>query len=75
MIQHSKPTVSEDDALRVAAVVRSGHLVQGAEVEGFERELAGRPPVASAAAVSSGSAALPLALSALGAALALSVVR
>ncbi len=67
MIQHSKPTVSEDDALRVAAVVRSGHLVQGAEVEGFERELAGRLAVATAAAVSSGSAALELALSAVGA--------
>jgi dTDP-4-amino-4,6-dideoxygalactose transaminase len=58
--------VSEEDALRVAAVVRSGQLVQGVEVEGFERELARRLGVAAAAAVSSGSAALELALSALG---------
>ncbi len=59
--------MSEDDALRVAAVVRSGQLAQGVEVEGFERELARRLGVAAAAAVSSGSAALELALRAVGA--------
>jgi len=58
--------VSEEDALRVAAVVRSGRLAQGVEVEGFERELARRLGVVAAAAVSSGSAALELALAALG---------
>ncbi len=65
MIPHSRPTVSEEDALRVAAVVRSGRLAQGPEVEAFERELARRLDVAAAAAVSSGSAALELALRAL----------
>ncbi len=59
--------MSEEDALRVAAVVRSGQLAQGVEVAGFERELAQRLGVAAAAAVSSGSAALELALRAVGA--------
>ena len=65
MIPHSRPTVSEEDAERVARVVRSGRLAQGPEVEAFERELARRLDVAAAAAVSSGSAALELALRAL----------
>src|SRR5207247_3201748 len=42
VIPHSRPTVSVEDAERVARVVRSGHLAQGAEVEAFERELAAR---------------------------------
>jgi len=57
--------VSAEDAERVARVVRSGRLAQGAEVEAFERELATRLGVAAVAAVSSGSAALELALRAL----------
>src|SRR5947208_11403339 len=65
MIPHSRPTVSAEDAESVARVVRSGHLAQGAEVEGFERELAARLDVAAVAVVSSGSAALELALLAL----------
>jgi len=65
MIPHSRPTVSAEDAERVARVVRSGRLAQGAEVEAFERELATRLGVAAVAAVSSGSAALELALRAL----------
>jgi perosamine synthetase len=65
VIPHSKPTVSAEDAERVARVVRSGCLAQGAEVEAFERELATRLGVAAVAAVSSGSAALELALRAL----------
>ena len=65
MIPHSRATVSEEDAERVARVVRSGRLAQGPEVEAFERELARRLDVAAAAAVSSGSAALELALRAL----------
>src|SRR5207247_9332417 len=65
MIPHSRPTVSVEDAERVARVVRSGHLAQGAEVEAFERELAARLGVAAVAAVSSGSAALELSLRAL----------
>jgi perosamine synthetase len=45
--------------------VRGGQLAQGPEVAGLERELAARIGVAAAAAVSSGSAALELALRAL----------
>jgi len=49
----------------VARVVRGGQLAQGPEVEAFERELAPRFGTPAAAAVSSGSAALELALRAL----------
>jgi dTDP-4-amino-4,6-dideoxygalactose transaminase len=49
----------------VARVVRGGQLAQGPEVAGLERELARYLGVAAAAAVSSGSAALELALRAL----------
>ena len=62
MIPHSRPTLDADDAERVARVIRSGHVAQGAEVDAFERELAARFGVAAAAVVSSGSAALELAL-------------
>ncbi len=64
-IAHSRPTLSEEDAERVARVVRSGQLAQGEEVAAFEAELAHRLGVPAAAAVSSGSAALELALRAL----------
>lgn len=67
MIAHSRPTLGEEDAACVARVVRSGRLAQGEEVAGFEAELARRLGVPAAAAVSSGSAALELALRALGA--------
>jgi len=67
VIAHSRPTLSEEDVGRVARVVRSGHLAQGEEVAAFEGELAPRLGVPAAAAVSSGSAALELALRALGA--------
>jgi dTDP-4-amino-4,6-dideoxygalactose transaminase len=65
MIPHSRPTLSDADAECVARVVRGGQLAQGPEVAGLERELAARLGVAAAAAVSSGSAALELALRAL----------
>jgi dTDP-4-amino-4,6-dideoxygalactose transaminase len=65
LIPHSRPLLSDDDAEAVARVVRSGQLAQGPEVEAFEREMAGRIGVRAAAAVSSGSAALELALRAL----------
>ena len=65
MIPHSRPHVSDDDAEAVARVVRGGQLAQGPEVEAFEREVAARVGVAAAAAVSSGTAALELALRAL----------
>lgn len=66
MIPHSRPSVSEEDALAVARAVREGRLAQGPEVEAFERELAARLGVEAVAAVASGSAALELALLALG---------
>jgi perosamine synthetase len=66
LIPHSRPTLSEADAERVARAIRSGQIAQGPEVAAFERELAARLGVADAAAVSSGSAALELGLRALG---------
>ena len=66
MIPHSRPHVSEDDVQAVAGVVRRGQLAQGPEVEAFEREVAERIGVPAAAAVGSGTAALELALRALG---------
>src|SRR5262249_26150114 len=56
----------ETDAEAVARVVRSGALAEGPEVAKFERAVAGRLGVADAAAVNSGSAALELALRAVG---------
>jgi perosamine synthetase len=50
----------------VAAVVRCGWVAAGPEVAAFERELARRLGTEAAVAVSSGSAALELALRALG---------
>ncbi len=66
LIPHSRPTLTEADAARVASVVRSGQVAQGAEVAAFEREVAARLAAEDAAAVSSGSAALEVALRALG---------
>ena len=65
MIPHSRPTLSDEDAERVARVVRGGQLAQGPEVAGLEHDLVQFLGVAAAAAVSSGSAALELALRAL----------
>src|SRR3989454_2702856 len=61
-IPHSRPTLSDDDAERVARVVRGGQLAQGPEVASFEGELARLLGAAGAAAVSSGSVGLELAL-------------
>ena len=66
VIPHSRPTLSEADAQKVAEVVRSGWIAQGREVEAFERELAAFVGQPGAVAVSSGTAALHLALLALG---------
>ena len=62
MIAHSRPTLTAEDAERVARVVRGGHIAQGPEVAAFERALARRLGGEAAAAVASGSAALELAL-------------
>ncbi len=66
MIAHSRPTLSEADAQAVARAVLSGQIAQGREVEAFEREVAALAGQREAVAVSSGTAALHLALLALG---------
>jgi dTDP-4-amino-4,6-dideoxygalactose transaminase len=65
LIPHSRPSISDADVARVAAVVGSGQLAQGPEVAALESELAARVGVAAAAVVSSGTTALELALRAL----------
>ncbi len=65
-IGHSRPTIREEDHRALARVLESGRLAGGAEVDGFERELAAYVGVGGGAAVSSGTAALHLALHALG---------
>jgi dTDP-4-amino-4,6-dideoxygalactose transaminase len=62
VIPHSRPSIDEQDVERVAAVVRSGQLAQGPEVAALERELAAYLGAPAAAVVSSGTAALELAL-------------
>lgn len=66
LITHSKPTLEAKDARAAAAVVQSGHLVQGARVEEFERRMASFIGARGGVAVSSGTVALELALLALG---------
>jgi dTDP-4-amino-4,6-dideoxygalactose transaminase len=65
-ITHSRPTLDDADARAAAAVVRSGRLAQGAHVEEFERRMASFVGVRGGVAVGSGTAALELALLALG---------
>jgi perosamine synthetase len=66
LITHSQPTLDEQDARAVAQAVRSGWPAQGARVEQFERRMAAFVGVRGGVAVSSGTAALKLALLALG---------
>ncbi len=66
MIPHSKPSISPDDIRAVARVMESGRLVAGSETDAFEREIASYIGLPHAAAVSSGTAGLYLALRALG---------
>ncbi len=65
-ISHSRPTLDAQDARAVVQTVRSGWLAQGARVEAFERKIAAFVGVRGGVAVSSGTAALELALLALG---------
>lgn len=67
MIPHSRPTLDEEDRQAVLNVLQAGRLVQGEQVAGFEADLSAVIGVSHAAAVSSGTAALHLALVALGA--------
>jgi dTDP-4-amino-4,6-dideoxygalactose transaminase len=66
LIAHSRPTLGEGEASRVARVVASGQVAAGPEVLRFERAMAERLGADAAAAVASGTAALELALGALG---------
>lgn len=69
MIPHNRPTLGEQEEAAAARVIRSGWLAQGKEVQAFETELCEflGLPEGHAVAVSSGSAALFLALWAVGA--------
>ncbi len=67
MISHSRPTLDEEDRQAVMNVLQAGRLVQGEQVAGFEADMSVMIGVSHAAAVSSGTAALHLALVALGA--------
>jgi perosamine synthetase len=62
-----RPVLGAEEAEAVAAVLRSGYLVQGARVAEFEALVADALGVEHAVAVSSGTAALHLALLVLGA--------
>lgn len=62
MLKLSQPNVSADAIERVAEVLRSGHLVHGPESDAFERELAEYLGCRDVVLVSSGTAALHLAL-------------
>jgi perosamine synthetase len=65
MIRLAVPDIGEEEVAAVAAVLRSGFLVQGPAVQSFERRVAATVGSAHAVAVSSGTAALHLALLAL----------
>lgn len=64
-IPHSRPTIDQEETAAVASVLQSGQLAQGEHVLSFEKALASLIGVAGAVAVSSGTAALHLALLAL----------
>lgn len=66
LIPHSKPTLGKDDAEAVKKTVLSGHAGMGQKTKEFENALARYVGVKEAAAVSSGTAALHLALLSLG---------
>jgi dTDP-4-amino-4,6-dideoxygalactose transaminase len=65
VIPHSRPSLDESDIRAVATAMKSGHLSQGRRVQEFEKRLAGFIGKKNAAATSSGTAALHLALMAL----------
>ena len=65
MIPHSRPAIDQEDLRATAEVLGSGQIAQGPWVERFEREMAGFFGLQGGVAVSSGTAALELALRAL----------
>ena len=62
----ARPVMGPEEAAATARVLASGWVMQGPEVEGFEREFATFVGARRACAVSSGTAALHLALLAVG---------
>ena len=66
MIPLTIPLIDDDDVSAVESVLRSGNLVQGRHVAQFEDAVASVVGVPHAVAVSSGTAALHLAMLALG---------
>ena len=66
MIRLSKPSIGDEECKVVERVLRSGHLVHGEECDFFEQELAHYLGCKDVVVVSSGTAALHLALLALG---------
>ncbi|MBI5369373.1 MAG: DegT/DnrJ/EryC1/StrS family aminotransferase [Planctomycetes bacterium] len=62
----ARPVLGAEEAERAAEVVRSGWVLQGPQVAAFEREFAAFVGAPHAVAVSSGTAALHLALLAVG---------
>ncbi|NIA14961.1 MAG: hypothetical protein GWP08_12875 [Nitrospiraceae bacterium] len=66
MIPHSKPSIGPEETAAAERVLRSGMLAQGPEVAAFEHECAEACGRRYGVAVSSGTAALHLALGACG---------
>lgn len=65
MIPHSKPGISESDIKAVVAALRKRHLAHGTETDALEKSISKMFDGAEVIAVSSGTAALYLALTAL----------
>lgn len=66
MIRLTEPVIEQDDLDAVQAVLKSGYLVQGANVDELESRLCEITGSAYAVAVSSGTAALHIGLLSLG---------
>ncbi len=66
MIPHSRLSISPADVRAVSKVLRTGFIAQGREVEAFEADMGKRLGLPAGVAVNSGTAALHLALLALG---------
>lgn len=62
IIPHSRPTLGQEEARALADVIKSGQIAQGPLVAEFERGVAALLGAAGGVAVSSGTAALELAL-------------
>ena len=66
MIHLASPIIGDEEIVAVTQVMRSGMLAQGAEVAAFENEFAADLSAPFAAAVNNGTAALIVALQAIG---------